>query len=395
MTDRASLALVRSTATGSSSTTAELDVVADVLGPDGLRSRPGVTPPDLVAAASELVRRLLGVDDCWLQPPGPYAESIRTRGLDHVGGGGPVDARTPASGRSATSYEAVAEVVVEGEVHLLVAWSQRGRWWSRPDRAVLVRVADSLAAGLAALRLEQSPSQQARAHFAELKRDLLVTMNHELRTPLTVISSVLELVADMEHDALLAKHLARVGRNVERLLTLADNVNLLAPGLPDALLHDEARTDAQAVAEQVAGTVTADGCEVRVRSTGPVTALVDEGDLRELLERVVGNAVKFTPAGGTVEVSVTREDGEVEIRVSDDGAGIAEAEQHLLGEEFFRSVSDRSDERQGAGLGLAAAMAIAQRWSGRLVVDSAPGEGTRVTARFPAPPERQRAGAVL
>jgi two-component system, OmpR family, sensor kinase len=109
----------------------------------------------------------------------------------------------------------------------------------------------------------------------------------------------------------------------------------------------------------------------------------DEGRLKELLENLVDNAVKYTSAGGWVRVTVDLKGDDVRVTVADSGIGIpGEAVRHVF-ERFYRVDAARSREEGGTGLGLAIVEWIVQAHGGRVVVDSRPGEGTLVTVRLP------------
>ncbi|MCM0619157.1 sensor histidine kinase [Nocardioides bruguierae] len=371
-------------------------LVADLLGDDGLPSVPGVAREDVVSAATDLIGQLMGVEDCWLQAPGRFAESLAAQ-LDRGQGVrlsnlSPKDGAWGPLGGGSTRGAAVglAEVVVAGERHLLVVWSRGPRAWTPRDHRLLVFSADTLAAALERMVAGQrSPAQRARAQFDEMRRELLTTVNHELRTPLSVIRGGVELLAEAAEDHLSGPEqrlLARVETSVARLLDIAQNASLMARGTPDPLLADLARADVDEVVTDVLARAVPASRELGVRQhTAPGTsARIASDDLREILDRLVDNAVTFTPDGGMVSVSVAEVEGEqVEIVVADTGVGIPEDEQHHVGEPFFRSRTSSSLEHQGAGLSLAAAMAMAASWQGSIVLDSAPGGGTEARLRLP------------
>ena len=104
----------------------------------------------------------------------------------------------------------------------------------------------------------------------------------------------------------------------------------------------------------------------------------------ELLLILLDNSVKYTNAGGAVDVSVGHASGRVQIAVTDNGVGIAkEAIPHVF-DRFYRVDKARSREMGGSGLGLAIARWIAEKHDGRISLDSEPGKGTKVTVDLPA-----------
>jgi signal transduction histidine kinase len=117
-----------------------------------------------------------------------------------------------------------------------------------------------------------------------------------------------------------------------------------------------------------------------------VTVTADHARVRQVLVNLVGNAVKFTPADGSVTVStaVRSIDGGAwgEIRVADTGPGIAPAEQAAIFEPYYRS--EETAQLPGVGLGLAISQALVRQMEGELALESEPGAGSTFIVRFPA-----------
>ena len=126
------------------------------------------------------------------------------------------------------------------------------------------------------------------------------------------------------------------------------------------------------------------GVTVRLGEVTPAAVLGDASALRRLLVNLVENAVKYTPAGGTVELALTTAGGIVVVAVRDTGIGIEPAAVDRIFEPFVRLDEARSRETGGAGLGLAIARSIAVAHGGTLAVDSTPGRGSRFVLRLPA-----------
>ena len=112
--------------------------------------------------------------------------------------------------------------------------------------------------------------------------------------------------------------------------------------------------------------------------------LGDEHQLERLLLNLVSNAVKFTPDGGTVVVSVSASASSVVLSVADDGIGIPAAEQEAVFGRFFRGTEATREVIPGTGLGLAIVQAIVEHHGGTLSLTSAPGKGTTVCVRLPS-----------
>ena len=112
-----------------------------------------------------------------------------------------------------------------------------------------------------------------------------------------------------------------------------------------------------------------------------------EGDaaaLQRAYRNLVENAVKYTPAGGKVELALTREDGAARLSVRDTGPGIAPADAERIFQPFVRLDAARGRETGGAGLGLTIARSIVEAHGGTLSLESAPGAGSEFTIRIPS-----------
>jgi len=138
-----------------------------------------------------------------------------------------------------------------------------------------------------------------------------------------------------------------------------------------------------------AGARRAQGAGVTVRADAlePAVVLGDAGALRRAVLNLVDNAVKYTPAGGKVEISLLVAEGEARIVVRDTGIGIDPADAARIFDPFVRLDAARTRDAGGSGLGLALVRAIVEAHGGTITVDSTPGAGSRFTVRLPlAPP---------
>jgi signal transduction histidine kinase len=125
--------------------------------------------------------------------------------------------------------------------------------------------------------------------------------------------------------------------------------------------------------------------QLRVDFTSDVIVVADEARARQILVNLIGNAVKFTPAEGTISVTVcvtlVDEINQGEIRVTDTGPGIAEDERASIFEPYFRS--EGTAKAPGVGLGLAISKALVEQLGGTLAVESELGKGSSFVLRFP------------
>jgi signal transduction histidine kinase len=222
-----------------------------------------------------------------------------------------------------------------------------------------------------------------------LKDEFVSSVSHELRTPLTSITGYVELLLDEAEDEQVRAHLRVVERNAGRLLALVSDL-LFAARLQSG--HLELDRDPVDVAALVADTVEsarlraeAGGIELTVRAE-PIPPVEGERDrLVQLFDNLVSNAIKFTPAGGDVEIALAPAvGGGVSIEVSDTGIGIPEADRERLFERFFRSQAVLERHIPGTGLGLYISKAIVEAHGGRIAVRSEQGAGTTFLVELPA-----------
>jgi heavy metal sensor kinase len=224
------------------------------------------------------------------------------------------------------------------------------------------------------------------AAFAQMRR-FTADAAHELRTPLTALRGGLEVALRAPRSA---EEYARVLRDsleeVDRLTRLAEDLLLLSrtaagggltrvPVELEPLLLD--------VLEVGIRLARGTGVTARLGEATPATVLGDASALRRLLVNLVENAVKYTPAGGAVELSLTTAGGIAVVAVRDTGIGIEPAAVDRIFQPFVRLDEARSRETGGAGLGLAIARSIAVAHGGTLTVESTPGRGSRFVLRLP------------
>ncbi|MBV8079349.1 MAG: hypothetical protein JO186_03105 [Actinobacteria bacterium] len=223
-----------------------------------------------------------------------------------------------------------------------------------------------------------------------LKDEFVATVSHELRTPLTSMKGFLEMLREGEAGPLTPEQerfLTIVQRSTERLQRLVGDLLFVARLDARGLQLDLGRVRLDELAAEC---VESHGALARSRD---VALILDRADAVELTgdpERLsqatgnlISNALKFTPAGGTVAVRVFSEDGRAILEVDDSGIGIPPDEQQRLFERFFRSVSATEQAIPGTGLGLVITKAIAEAHGGRVSVRSQPGEGSCFRVELP------------
>ena len=225
----------------------------------------------------------------------------------------------------------------------------------------------------------------------QVKETFVSAVSHELRTPITSIVGFLEMLEDGSYGDLnpaQADAVDRVNANSRRLLSLIDELLTLSRVQEDGLGLVDRQLDLRDVV-RTAYDVVAPAWSVRDLEVAldlpqePVPLTGDEDMLERVVVNLVGNAVKFTPEHGRIDVVLRTEGDEAVIEVRDTGIGIPEGERELLFTRFFRSSNAQERAIPGSGLGLSIARAIVEMHGGRVEVESADGAGTTFRVCLP------------
>ena len=217
----------------------------------------------------------------------------------------------------------------------------------------------------------------------EAKSDFIATVSHELRTPMTAVLGAAKTL--LREDIALSPErrqqlLEMIGAQGTRLTQITEEV-LLANRLDrgDVRIDSEPVDLSQLVAEaveamreQLPDTVT---LTASTDSNG-AAALGDPNRIEQVLVNLIDNAVKYSPDGGTVLVRTAPSDSSVRVEVSDQGMGIAPAEQEAVFEKFYRADPQQRAVPSGTGLGLYICRELVRRMGGTIGVDSQPGQGS-------------------
>lgn len=255
-----------------------------------------------------------------------------------------------------------------------------------------------LLAELESVKRELEVAKREAKATAELKEAFIRVAGHELRTPVTLLVGLTHLIGQLPAlpgparawIARLERTADRLRNVVEELLSMLDAGQLELPLVRESI--DVKELVAQAV-DEVRPFLDARQQKVDVHAIVPVGRFdVEPVRIRDTLEHLLLNAIKFSPNGGTIRVALDlADDGSVEIRVSDAGRGIERDDLSRIFDPFFTGfdVSHHASGsfeygRKGLGLGLSVAKALVERHGGRLDVVSELGRGTTFTMRIPA-----------
>lgn len=215
----------------------------------------------------------------------------------------------------------------------------------------------------------------------ETRRDLLADVTHELRTPLTIIQGNLEGLLDNVYprdDA----HLAPILEETRVLSRLIDDLRTLALAESGALKLQKERVDLAALVAETAAAFRAQahaaGVELVTEPGSEIILELDPARIREVLENLIGNALRYTPRGGRITVQCMVKSEQVEVRVRDTGSGIAPEDLPRVFERWQKSRDSR-----GTGLGLAIAKNLVNLHGGEIFAASEIGKGTTIQFTLP------------
>jgi len=238
-----------------------------------------------------------------------------------------------------------------------------------------------------ATRLQAADEKQRE--LERLRADLIAWVGHDLQTPLASMRAILEALSDgvVEDPATVERYLKTAQRDVRSLSVLIDDLFQMAQLDAGGLKLDK---DNSSLADLISDTLEAFSAlalQKSVRLEGSVDVEVDPvfmdtQRIGRVLNNLIGNALRYTPAGGQVEVRARRADSSVEVTVRDSGEGIRPEDLPHIFDSFYRGEKSRSRATGGAGLGLAISRGIVQAHGGEIHVESQPGD-TRFTFCLP------------
>ncbi len=225
-------------------------------------------------------------------------------------------------------------------------------------------------------------------HAIEEMRQFSAALAHELRTPLAILRGEIELgLRQSRRDGTACQMFASQLEEIDRLNRLIDQILTLARAESGQIALTFSPVDvaelASSLVEQLQPVAEMRGIDLSCGPTGEVVVQGDSGWLQRLLLNLLDNALKFTPRGGRVVLSVSRDTTAARIVVRDNGPGMSVADAQRAFERFFRADPARSSSTEGAGLGLSLAQWIVLSHHGTIAVDTRPGAGSTFTVRLP------------
>jgi len=273
-------------------------------------------------------------------------------------------------------------------IGILGAYSERPDSFSEADANFF-----RLAAELSAIAIEHARQHAAVQQLMDERLQFMFRVAHNMRAPLAAGVSLLHLLTDGYVEDLSQRqvdHLERVIRRLRGLdMGIGEILTLTRDRLPGMSMQHEP-VDVGELAARVDAHFREQAAERRLTlrlavADGLPLVTGDPHQLEQVLENLMSNALKYTPAGGEVELALGQAaSGGVVVTVRDTGIGIPREEQGRLFTEFFRASNARRSDEAGTGLGLRIVHDVVERHSGQVRVESEEGHGTVVTVELPA-----------
>jgi K+-sensing histidine kinase KdpD len=270
-----------------------------------------------------------------------------------------------------------------------------GAYCEKPDRFDPEEVNFfRLTARLVAIAVENARAYEAVTAMSGERTWFMMKVAHNLRAPLAGMLSILEVVRDgylgpINDDQ--SEYLRRLDRRARTMLALVNELMALSRNRQQREAGPAATTELSVLARRVQRTFQEKAAEKRIKFQVSLSA--DLADIRgrletveQMLENLVSNAIKYTPADGSVEVRFSRANGTVRIEVSDTGIGIPAGDRSKLFTEFFRAENAKAMEEVGTGLGLAIVKEIVDQLGGRIFMESEERVGTIFVVHLPIAP---------
>jgi signal transduction histidine kinase len=283
-----------------------------------------------------------------------------------------------------------------GPLGIIRIYCERVGCFTEEDAQFLATVASH-----GSIAIDNAMAFEAVQNLEEAKRKFVLLVTHELRSPVGVVRSLLRTLSGGyagELSDLQADMLNRAVRRTDFLQTLIDDLLNLAAGktglrmteelapvnLVDVLntIHERYRVPSEEKGVDLV---------LRVDDEGPLLVMANADEIDRAITNLISNAVKYTPAGGHVEVSLKDQRGTGYLTVTDTGIGIPEDALPHLFEEFYRAPNAKAEVKQGTGLGLVISRDIVNRYGGTIHVASTVGKGTTFSVLLPTAREPRSA----
>ncbi len=271
---------------------------------------------------------------------------------------------------------------------VLVVYAPRAPLFAEDDLELVQLLADQAAVVLESRALiDEAARVCAREEAARLKEDFLSAAAHDLQTPLTILLAQAQLLErralrhpDAPADLVGVRRLVREARRLRSLVL--EFIDVTQGGQDAAPLRRE-RVDLAILAREACARFTSEQHSCMFEGDPSVVGAYDAARIRQVLDNLLENAVKYSPAGGIICVRVWQRDGWAHLTVTDPGIGIPPGDVLHLFERFQRGTNVDDRRFAGMGLGLYICRGIVDQHGGHIQVESVPGKGTTVHVTLP------------
>jgi len=226
-----------------------------------------------------------------------------------------------------------------------------------------------------------------------MRRDFVANVSHELKTPLTAIKGMVDTMVDDARmpEEVRSRFLGKIKRQADRLASLVTDLLVLARIESSKGSEDLRPLDLRQPVRESAHQLVASAHEKQIRlevviPDVPVIVNGEAESLRQVVDNLLGNAIRYTPEGGAVTVNVVARGSDAVLSVRDTGIGIEAQHLDRIFERFYRVDKARSRELGGTGLGLAIVKHVVLSHGGTVTVQSRPGSGSVFNVRIPLTP---------
>jgi signal transduction histidine kinase len=249
-----------------------------------------------------------------------------------------------------------------------------------------------LAADVNALGRRLQEAEDEREALDRERRELTTAISHDLRTPLASLRAMVEALDDgLIEGAEITRYYGVMRREIDRLSRMIDDLFELARIDAGALPLKRELISVEEIAADVVDAMQPqallNSVSVELQSSEPANANLDGARMERAIANLVRNAIQHTPSGGRIAVAVERENGWIDVRVSDDGEGIDPVDLPHIWDRFYRAEKSRYrgvGDGVGAGLGLAIVRGIVEAHGGNVAAQSSPDGGSVFTLRLPS-----------
>lgn len=304
--------------------------------------------------------------------------------------------QAPYSGEQVWSADRSGQIPPDGQLVPTALREERVashlEWWGPAGRQVAlvagarrVRRDDGTALGTVVAAWDITDLVES----LRVREEFLATVSHELRSPLTSIMGYLELAQDsLEPDSAAQAPLEVIARNAETLLGRISSLLVANQDLEAAVepVCQDVSSTVAAVVQRHRPAAAAAGVGLDAHLPAGVDGRIDAAHFDQVVDNLISNAIKYTPAGGTVDVEVRCAADGFALVVTDTGVGMSDVERRQAFDRFYRTTSARDSAAQGIGVGLSIVRDIVRAHGGEIALEAAPGHGTVATVTIPHEP---------